>query len=185
MRAKRTGYLFEPILCAALGGVPFSAKRSPIKRTGRPADGRQVDCIVGEDAYEFKIRVTIAASGQGRWSEELAFPADCRASGFNPVLVVLDPTQNPRLTELSKAFVKSGGAIYIGEDAWSHLEDRAGATMAVFLEVYVRQPVADISKLMLAPSDMTLRAIPGGDVCLMLIFLPGPTSVESNVRQTS
>ena len=28
-------------------------------------------------AYEFKLRVTIAASGQGRWKEELDFPSDC------------------------------------------------------------------------------------------------------------
>jgi hypothetical protein len=31
----------------------------------------------------------------------------------------------------------------------------------------VRQPVADISRLMQTPADMTLRAIPGGDVSLM------------------
>ena len=34
--------------------------------------------------------MTIAASGQGRWKEELDFPADCKASGYVPVLVVLD-----------------------------------------------------------------------------------------------
>ncbi|WP_306226414.1 hypothetical protein [Bosea beijingensis] len=163
---QETGYLFEPILSAALGGVPFSPRRSPIKRAERPTDGRQVDCIVGCDAYEFKIRVTIAASGQGRWSEELAFPVDCRASGFNPILVVLDPTPNPRLTDLSAAFVAAGGSVYIGQDAWAHLEQRAGPTMAVFLETYVRRPVANISDLMQAPANMTLRSVPGGDVCL-------------------
>ena len=163
---QETGYLFEPILSAALGGVPFSAKRSPIKRAERPTDGRQADCIVGRDAYEFKIRVTIAASGQGRWREELAFPVDCRASGFNPILVVLDPTPNPRLSELSAMFIAVGGSVYIGEDAWSHLELRAGPTMAVFLETYVREPVANISQLMKAPADMTLRSVPGGDVSL-------------------
>lgn len=58
--------LFEPILAAALGGVPFPAKKSPVKRAEDPTKGRQVDCVVDRDAYEFKIRVTIAASGQGR-----------------------------------------------------------------------------------------------------------------------
>lgn len=163
---QETGYLFEPILSAALGGVSFPARRSPIKRAERPTDGRQVDCVVGQDAYEFKIRVTIAASGQGRWGEEIAFPADCKSSGFNPVLVVLDPTPNPRLTDLSNAFRRAGGSVYVGDDAWAHLEHRAGDTMAVFLEMYVRRPVADISRLMGVPADMTLRALPGGDVSL-------------------
>lgn len=164
---QETGYLFEPILSAALGGVPFSAKRSPIKRSQRPTDGRQVDCIVGQDAYEFKIRVTIAASGQGRWGEELAFPTDCRTSNYNPILVVLDPTSNHRLTELAKAFRDVGGSVFIGDDAWAHLEGRAGATMAVFLERYVRNPVANISGLMQAPLDMTLKVLPDGDVSLV------------------
>ncbi len=163
---QETGYLFEPILSVALGGVSFPAKKSPIKRSERPADGRQVDCVVGQDAYEFKIRVTIAASGQGRWREELAFPSDCRSSGFNPILVVLDPTSNTRLTELSNAFRAAGGSVYVGDDAWAHLESRAGSTMAVFLETYVRIPVADISKLMGVPVDLTLRALPDGDVSL-------------------
>lgn len=135
---QETGYLFEPILASALGGVSFQARKSPVRRAEDSAKARQVDCIVGQDAYEFKIRVTIAASGQGRWGEELAFPADCAASGFRPVLIVLDPTPNPRLQDLSRAFKTVGGLVYIGDDAWGHLEERAGATMAVFLENYVK-----------------------------------------------
>ncbi len=122
--------------------------------------------MVGQDAYEFKIRVTIAASGQGRWGEELAFPIDCASSGYTPILVVLDPTPNHRLTELSEQFVRSGGTVYIGDDAWAHLEGRAGPTMAVFLEAYVRRPIAAIGGLMQAPADMQLRALPDGDVYL-------------------
>ena len=63
---QETGYLFEPIIAAAIGGVPAPSRKSPVKRTRDPRKGRQVDCIRGDRAYEFKIRVTIAASGQGR-----------------------------------------------------------------------------------------------------------------------
>lgn len=171
---QETGYLFEPILAAALGGVPFPAKKSPVKRAADPTKGRQVDCVVDWDAYEFKIRVTIAASGQGRWGEELAFPLDCAASGFRPILVVLDPTPNPRLTELAATFTAAKGLVYIGDEAWAHLEGRAGATMAVFLENYVRRPVADIGQRMQAPLDMKLSARPDGDVSLTFGMQEGP-----------
>lgn len=139
--AQLTGYLFEPIFAAALGGTPASAKKSPVRRHNNTSKGRQVDCIREKDAYEFKIRLTIAASGQGRWSEELDFAQDCRASGFRPILVVLDPTPNPRLTELQKVFRKHGGESFIGDAAWEHLEAEAGEVMGRFLARYVRQPI--------------------------------------------
>lgn len=144
--AQETGYLFEPILANALGGSPFSARTSPIKRTKDRNKGRQVDCIAGEDAYEFKLRVTVAASGQGRFGEEIDFAADCRASGFNPVLVVLDPTPSHRLTDLAEAFAAAGGSVYVGEEAWKHLEQRSGPTMATFIEKYVRAPISQMDR---------------------------------------
>ena len=100
--AQETGYLFEPILAAAIGGVPYAAKKSPIKRTNDPRKGRQVDCLDSLEklAYEFKMRVTIAASGQGRFQEELDFAQDCHQSGYSPVLLVLDPTPSTRLDDL-------------------------------------------------------------------------------------
>lgn len=139
--AQLTGYLFEPIFAAALGGTPASAKKSPVRRRNDLSKGRQVDCVRESDAYEFKIRLTIAASGQGRWSEEIDFPADCQASGFRPLLVVLDPTPNPRLTELESVFRESGGEAFIGNAAWEHLEAEAGEVMGRFLDKYVRQPI--------------------------------------------
>lgn len=140
---QETGYLFEPILAHALGGSPFSSTKSPIRRDGT-GRGRQVDCIKGNRAYEFKIRVTIAASGQGRWGEEIAFPEDCRASGYVPVLVVFDPTPNPKLDELARAFLSAGGEAHIGRDAWKHLDDAAGSTMSIFLENYVRSTLTTL-----------------------------------------
>ncbi len=139
---QETGYLFEPIIASAIGGVPAPAKKSPVKRKGANS-GRQVDCLRATDkrAYEIKLRVTIAASGQGRWKEELQFPEDARTSDYTPVLIVLDPTENDKLKELANAFRAQKGEVYIGPDAWKHLAEKAGATMATFLEKYVHIPL--------------------------------------------
>ena len=139
--AQETGYVFEAVLAAAIGGTPISAKRSPVRRANDPSKGRQVDCIKGKQAYEFKIRVTIAASGQGRWNEELTFATDCVQSGFKPILVVLDDTENDKLLGLVAAFSDAGGDSYIGEAAWKMLEQEAGPAMSIFLRRYVRMPL--------------------------------------------
>jgi hypothetical protein len=149
--AQETGYLFEPILAAAIGGEPMSAKEKVVHRAEDPSKGRQVDCwIVGADgvplAYELKLRVTIAASGQGRFGEELSFAEDCKASGVKPILVVLDPTENDKLTGLQKAYRAQDGECYVGDAAWAHLEEAAGPTMAAFIEKYVRRPVGEVSE---------------------------------------
>ena len=150
--AQETGYLFEPILAAAIGGAPVSAARSPVRRTEDGTKGRQVDCVKGKVAYEFKLRVTIAASGQGRWDRELMFPQDCKSSNYKPVLVVLDATDNPRLAELTAAFSAAGGEAYVGDAAWRMLESEAGAVMATFLDRYVRAPLNEL----LAPEPAQL-----------------------------
>jgi hypothetical protein len=169
--AQETGYLFEPIIAGALGGVPASARKSPIRRQSDKRKGRQVDCIRGKSAYEIKLRVTIAASGQGRWKEELAFPIDCQASGYTPVLVVLDPTVNPKLEELKCAFLAEGGDVYVGDDAWKHLEATAGVTMGLFLTKYVHEPIAALlaeaperlPELWLRMGDAALTVSVGGE----------------------
>jgi hypothetical protein len=148
--AQETGYLFEPVLAAAIGGEPKSASSRVVKRTEDQSKGRQVDCWkIRPDgtplAYEFKLRVTIAASGQGRFGEELKFAEDCANSGAIPVLIVLDPTPNPRLRDLQAEFEAKGGHAYIGDDAWTHLEEEAGGIMAKFIERYVRKPISEIS----------------------------------------
>ena len=149
--AQETGYLFEPVLASCLGGEAVDSRNSPVKRLnerGQTTDeGRQIDCYDGENqlAYEFKLRVTIAASGQGRFVEELSFPVECRAAGLTPVLVVLDPTPSPRLTELIAQFADNGGRHYIGPDAWAHMDSKAGRTMAVFLERYIRPPLTEMA----------------------------------------
>ncbi len=149
--AQETGYLFEPVLASCLGGEAVGSRNSPIKRLnerGRPtADGRQIDCYDGVNqlAYEFKLRVTIAASGQGRFGEELSFPVECKAAGLTPVLVVLDPTPSSRLTELIAVFAENGGCSYVGEAAWAHMDAKAGPTMAVFLERYIRPPLVKMA----------------------------------------
>jgi DNA (cytosine-5)-methyltransferase 1 len=147
---QETGYLFEPMLAASLGGESYGSKKSPVYRGGDPsAGGRQVDCIVDADgealAYEFKIRVTIAASGQGRWKEELSFPEDCMASGYKPVLMVMDPTPNDKLDELKMVFIKAGGVIYEGEAVWEHMRQQSGDEIAAFVKKYIREPILDIA----------------------------------------
>jgi hypothetical protein len=143
--AQETGYVFEPIIAASIGGVPVSATKSPVRRQAERAKGRQVDCIRPDNkAYEIKMRVTIAASGQGRWREELDFPSDCRASGYTPVLVVLDPTSNPKLEELQRRFLDEGGEVYVGDAAWGHFRDLAGPVMSRFLEAYVHEPIQSL-----------------------------------------
>lgn len=155
---QETGYLFEPILASSLGGTPFSASQSPIRRLSDSQKGRQVDCIVGKDAYEFKLRVTTAASGQGRFGEEINFAKDCRASGYRPVLLVLDPTPNPRLSDLKTAFEKAEGIAFIGDKAWEHLENEAGKVMATFVERYVRQPISQLERYSANLLDLTASA---------------------------
>ncbi len=151
--AQETGYVFQPIIAHAVGGVTVGAAKSPVRRRGR-GSGRQVDCIRFADkrAYEIKLRVTIAASGQGRWSEEMDFPLDCKASGYTPVLIVLDPTANPKLTDMTTAFRDAGGETYVGDWAWAHLEGLAGRTMATFLKKYVHDPIDSL--LQEAPENL-------------------------------
>ena len=145
--AQETGYLFEPVLASCLGGEAVGARNSPVKRlneAGQPkTDGRQIDCYDGVNqlAYEFKLRVTIAASGQGRFAEEMSFPTEARAAGLTPVLIVLDPTPSARLTDLINAFRQSRGSHYVGEAAWAHMEEKAGDTMSVFLDRYIKPPL--------------------------------------------
>ena len=141
---QETGYLFEPILAHAVGGTPASASKSPVRRKSNANKGRQVDCLLDEKAYEMKIRVTIAASGQGRWAEELEFPEDCKSSGYMPVLVCMDGTPNEKLESLANAFKACGGEVYIGDEAWKHLDELAGDTMSHFINGYVRAPIQDL-----------------------------------------
>jgi hypothetical protein len=154
--AQETGYAFEPIIARAIGGTPAPSKKSPVRRQSDPRKGRQVDCVLGKKAHEIKMRVTIAASGQGRWKEELDYPSDCKASGYTPVLVVLDPTPNPKLAELRAAFLAAGGAAHIGETAWAYLRSLAGPTMSRFLGQYVHVPLAAV----LAETPATAEELP-------------------------
>lgn len=166
--AQETGYLFEPILASALGGTPVSARASPIKRVSDATKGRQVDCIVDQDAYEFKLRVTIAASGQGRFGEEIDFAKDCRSSGYRPILLVLDPTPSQRLSDLSRAFEEVKGKVYVGDDAWTHIESQAGPSMAVFIEKYVRQPISQLTQHEDSLLDLTARRLADGNIEISL-----------------
>jgi hypothetical protein len=150
---QETGYLFEPILASCLGGEPLSSTKSPVKRVDsdgkQKAGGRQVDCFVASDnvAYEFKLRVTIAASGQGRFAEELSFPYECNVAGIKPILLVLDATGSSRLTELSKAFSDNGGESFVGEDAWNYIAEHSGEKVTAFVNNYIKYPLEEIGDI--------------------------------------
>ena len=159
---QETGYVFEPIIANAIGGVSVSAAKSPVKRQANPKKGRQCDCVLEKKAYEFKLRVTTAASGQGRWKEELDFPTDCKSSGFTPVLVVLDPTPNQKLMDLKKKFLDEGGEVYIGPDSWQLFASLAGTTMSRFLQLYVHAPIQGL----LAHAIDQTEALPDLQLCM-------------------
>jgi len=170
---QETGYLFEPVIASAVGGIPYSAKNSVVK-SHRDKKGRQIDCLIEDgntkDAYEFKVRVTIAASGQGRWAEELDYPTDCRHSGYRPMLVCLDGTPNPKLQQLVAAFKREGGEAFVGEAAWKHLDDLAGATMAKFLNQYIREP---LNRLIAEETEQPLPELTARDQGNVLSILIG------------
>ena len=168
--AQETGYLFEPILAASLGGISYAASKSPIRRADTPTRRRQVDCIDGKTAYEFKMRVTIAANGQGRFKEELDFARDCNASGYVPILLVLDATPSSRLDELIREYARYDGNAYIGGEAWQHVEDKAGRVMGQFVEKYVRVPFREVNiahkhlqSITLAQTDAAIEIRIGND----------------------
>lgn len=161
--AQETGYLFEPLLASCLGGEPVGSKNSPVKRLDQNGNstkkGRQIDCLVpgNNRTYELKLRVTIAASGQGRFGEELSFAEESQAAGFTPVLLVLDPTPSSRLTELSEKYISCGGEFYHGEEAWKHMEEEAGEVISVFVEKYIRPAIQGIEEVeILFPESINL-----------------------------
>jgi hypothetical protein len=147
--AQETGYLFEPILASCLGGESMGSRNSVVHRldsNGEPTrEGRQIDCYVAETnkVYELKMRMTIAASGQGRFAEELSFPREAAAAGLTPVLIVFDPTPSNRLTELREAYEAVGGESAIGDDAWELLKSNAEQGMGIFIEKYIEPPIND------------------------------------------
>lgn len=147
--AQETGYLFEPILANSLGGEPYSAKASPVTRFGDGEQGRQIDCIVENVAFEFKLRITEAASGRGRFNDELQLPQDCMESGYIPILIVLDDTSDDdaraKSAKLAQAYIKAGGMAYCGDEAWDYIRSEAGPTMSIFIDKYVRQPLERVS----------------------------------------
>lgn len=156
---QETGYVFEPILASCLGGVPVSHSHSPVKRLDsfghKTNEGRQIDCYIAEthEVYELKMRVTIAASGQGRFKEEMSFPREAKESGMKPILVVFDDTESARLTELKNQFEKNGGACYIGQKAWNMLFERAGKEMSLFIKKYIYPPIQEMESLINSNPD--------------------------------
>lgn len=163
--AQETGYVFEPILSSCLGGESVSAIHSPVKRIDESGSvtmrGRQIDCYLPEEGevYELKMRVTIGASGQGRFSEEMSFPYEAMKAGLTPILIVFDDNPSSLLNKLCKRYEECGGQFYIGESAWSMLKDKAGKEMALFIDKYIYPPLAAMeSEMQALPDDIVLSS---------------------------
>ncbi len=161
--AQETGYIFEPILASCLGGEPVSDKLSPVRRidnNGNPTSkGRQIDCYVQESAevYELKMRVTIAASGQGRFNEEMTFPYEAQKAGLIPILVVFDGNESELLNKLKRQYKTCGGKCYIGKAAWKMLRERAGHEMGIFINKYIYPPINSMEEyLQSTPHEVKL-----------------------------
>jgi hypothetical protein len=149
---QETGYLYDAIVARALSGTAYGSSGSPVHRAPREPGGkspgrRQVDCVVDNPsgppwAYEVKIRITDAASRQGRLNEELAFPRDCTYSNHVPRLLVFDPTPCDTLDQVIAAFeAEPGGEVFLGQDAYEHIGETAGPAQAEFLRRYVAEPL--------------------------------------------
>ncbi|RFU63684.1 restriction endonuclease [Peribacillus saganii] len=165
--AQETGYLFEPILASCIGGESVSHRNSPVKRLtidGDPTEkGRQIDCYIEEgtnkSAYELKLRVTIAASGQGRFGEEMSFPKEANAAGIKPVLIVFDSTPSELLRKLKKQYEDNNGEVYLGQGAWNLLIKKAGPEMGQFIKKYLKPPLEAIATTEIKiPQNISLRA---------------------------
>ena len=161
--AQETGYIFEPILASCLGGEPRSAKNSPVKRIDdygkATSNGRQIDCYIEEtkEVYELKMRVTIAASGQGRFNEEMSFPYEAQKAGFTPILVVFDNNDSTLLTKLKKRYLECGGKYYIGNEAWRILQEKSGIEMGIFINKYIYPPINSMESVLHSnPHEVTL-----------------------------
>lgn len=163
--AQETGYLFEPILASCLGGESVSHRNSPVKRIddngNATNEGRQVDCYIEEakEVYELKLRVTIAASGQGRFGEELSFPYEAHRAGLTPVLVVFDSTPSTLLDKLKEKYEQEGGRAVIGEAAWAELIQKAGSEMGQYILKYIKPPIIKMEQINnTIPADIQLSA---------------------------
>lgn len=162
--AQETGYIFEPILAGCLGGDSVSSINSPVKRideTGLPTSkGRQVDCYIPErgEVYELKMRVSVAASGQGRFSEEMSFPFEAQMAGFTPILIVFDSNESTLLAKLKARYMECGGKCYIGSEAWAFLRERSGREMGIFIDKYIFPLITTMEPLLDSnPKEITVR----------------------------
>lgn len=167
--AQETGYLFEPILASCMGGEPVSHTNSPVKRIddeGKSTkDGRQIDCYIEEkkEVYELKLRVTIAASGQGRFNEEMSFPYEAKMAGLTPILIVFDSTPSPLLDKLKRKYEQEGGKYAVGEEAWKLLIEQAGNEMGKYISKYIKPPISKMETDMLElPTNVHLNVSKDG-----------------------
>jgi len=141
---QETNHLFKTIMAMALGGETFDADASPIRCVQDASRGQRVGCVVGRRAYAFMYHLTDATSEKGRFREELRFAEDCKASGYEPILLVLEGERCRKAEFMSETFLANGGKALIGREAWEHLAAEAGPTMSRFLDRFIRAPMENV-----------------------------------------
>jgi hypothetical protein len=141
---QETGYMLNGVIARALGGRQHSGRNSPIRRAAGFGGGRRVDCIRDRFAYDFKARLTQAASGRARLGDEIQFAHDCRVAGFTPILLALNTDRHEKTYEMVDAYRNFGGEAYVGDEAWDHIWQQATPTMRRFVDLYIKGPMEEI-----------------------------------------
>lgn len=159
--AQEAAYLFMKVIANGMGGSYCSGVRSPVRRSTGDRKRRPVDILIDRKAYDFKCRMTEAASRRARFDDELMFPRDCYASGYQPVLLALHQLPGDRTEALVEAYARYDGETYIGSDAWDHVSQHAGPTMARFLDIYVLDRINQVIEADEGPVEMTVRLSDG------------------------
>jgi hypothetical protein len=75
----------------------------------------------------------------------------------------MDPTPNPKLTAITKAFKDSDGRVFLGDEVWLHLSELSGAEIATFVKQYIKDPVASIAVRELLDLGLRYRTGTDGD----------------------
>jgi hypothetical protein len=74
-----------------------------------------------------------------------------------------DPTPNPKLTAITKAFKENGDKVFLGDEVWAHLAELSGTEIATFVKRYTKDPVESIAIRERELLDLGLRYRTGRD----------------------
>ena len=82
---------------------------------------------------------------------------------YTPVLLILDSTPSEKQDLLVKSFREHGGEAYVGDYAWQHIREQAGATISTFLDKYVKTPLEEVDNAYSASSLLPITLSKSGE----------------------